>query len=563
MKRVLCLFLIYMIALGGSCVFAEQQEEIQIKCSNSVIEVEGSLGPELAFREVSLQMIGPLEQELTLEEAAEQPEANQPGSLSKTVFRQINADGSGAFSYKFYPQENNKFYVMAVRTPDIETPYSVVVLNITEELEQEILQALNSAGSAADIQTLFENNTYHNALVFGVPVFNELREDAHKEKVYSTVYQSKTEKPFVSLEGSYRTVVRETAAAMLINESTDPEAARAAAEENLPLAEQILYPEYQAMTEDKRNAVFQRLLGEAFQDPAVLLSAFSQAVFLQELQGETYVNNLTALLTDYADVFGINLQGYDEKASEVNREIRGQYFKTIAELNRAIANVRPDSGSGTGSTSPGGGGGGTGSGYSAPPSLGNATVVEPQPEPEEIAEFSDLSGVPWAEDAIYALAQRGILSGTGGGKFEPERAVAREEFVKMLVCALDKEQPDASHTFLDSQPGDWSYPYIAAAVELGWIKGISETEFGVGEPLSRQDMAVILDRILQPETAAIDMVFTDDSEISEYAKEAVYRLATEGIIQGTDDGNFEPLRPATRAEAAVLLHRILEQPSDA
>lgn len=563
MKRVLCLFLIYMIALGGAYVFAEQQEEIQIKCSNSVIEVEGSLGPELAFREVSLQMIGPLEQELTLEEAAEQPEANQPGSLSKTVFRQINADGSGAFSYKFYPQENNKFYVVAVRTPDIETPYSVVVLNITEELEQEILQALNSVGSAADIQTLFENNTYHNALVFGVPVFNELREDAHKEKVYSAVYQSKTEKPFVSLEGSYRTVVRETAAAMLINESTDPEAARAAAEENLPLAEQILYPEYQAMTEGERSAVFQRLLGEAFQDPAVLLSAFSQAVFLQELQGETYVNNLTALLTDYADVFGINLQGYDEKASEVNREIRGQYFKTIAELNRAIANVRPDSGSGTGSTSPGGGGGGTGSGYSAPPSLGNATVVEPQPEPEEIAEFSDLSGVPWAEDAIYALAQRGILSGTGGGKFEPERAVAREEFVKMLVCALDKEQPDASHTFLDSQPGDWSYPYIAAAVELGWIKGISETEFGVGEPLSRQDMAVILDRILQPETAAIDMVFTDDSEISEYAKEAVYRLATEGIIQGTDDGNFEPLRPATRAEAAVLLHRILEQPSDA
>ena len=94
MKRVLCLFLIYMIALGGAYVFAEQQEEIQIKCSNSVIEVEGSLGPELAFREVSLQMIGPLEQELTLEEAAEQPEANQPGSLSKTVFRQINADGS-------------------------------------------------------------------------------------------------------------------------------------------------------------------------------------------------------------------------------------------------------------------------------------------------------------------------------------------------------------------------------------------------------------------------------------------------------------------------------------
>lgn len=567
MKRVVCLFLICMIALSGGYVLAEQAEKIRIECKEGVIGVDGSANPEYALREVSLQMIGPLEQEMTLEEAVEKPEINQPGSLSQTVFRQINTEADGTFSYKFYPQENNKFYILAIRMPDMKKPFSVAVLNITEELKLEILQALNAAGSVDDIQMLFENKAYHNALVFGVPVFNALQEEANKEKVYSAVYRSKMEKPFESLEGVYRTIVRETAAVMLINESTDLEVARIAAEENLPLTEQILYPEYREMEEDKRNAVFQRLTGEGFLNPAALLSAFSQAIFLQKLQDEIYVSNLTTLLTEYADVFGINLQGYEKKTNKVNREIYGQYFKTIAELNRAIEKVKPDSDGGTGSVPSGGGGGGgggkgSGNGYGAPPSSENVTVAEPRPEPDGKVEFSDLSGVPWAEKAIYALVRRGSLSGTGNGKFEPERAVTREEFVKMLVCAFNKDgQADIRHTFLDSQPKDWSYPYIAAALKLGWIKGISETKFGVGESLTRQDMAVILDRILQPEAVTVNRIFTDDSEISSYAKGAVYRLKAAEIIQGTDDGCFEPLRSANRAEAAVLLHRILVQSS--
>ena len=52
--------------------------------------------------------------------------------------------------------------------------------------------------------------------------------------------------------------------------------------------------------------------------------------------------------------------------------------------------------------------------------------------------------------------------------------------------------------------------------------------------------------------------FADDSDIADYAKDAVYYLRNKGIISGTDNGNYEPLRIMTRAEAAVVVNNIIK-----
>ena len=83
----------------------------------------------------------------------------------------------------------------------------------------------------------------------------------------------------------------------------------------------------------------------------------------------------------------------------------------------------------------------------------------------------------------------------------------------------------------------------------------------MGEPVSRQDMAVILYNIIK-EKAVIKENSTEDFDdadsISAYAKDAVSLLSGLGVINGTGNNMFSPLDTATRAEAAKMAFGILE-----
>ncbi|MEG1880344.1 MAG: S-layer homology domain-containing protein, partial [Oscillospiraceae bacterium] len=108
---------------------------------------------------------------------------------------------------------------------------------------------------------------------------------------------------------------------------------------------------------------------------------------------------------------------------------------------------------------------------------------------------------------------------------------------------------------------DWSYPYIATGVELGIVKGESETVFGIGENITREQMAVLSARMLEKNGIKIGtnkIEFSDNDIISDYAKEAVGTLAGASIINGVGNGMFAPLDFATRAESAVIINRMLK-----
>ena len=52
--------------------------------------------------------------------------------------------------------------------------------------------------------------------------------------------------------------------------------------------------------------------------------------------------------------------------------------------------------------------------------------------------------------------------------------------------------------------------------------------------------------------------FSDDSEIADYAKGAVYALKDKGIISGREDGSFDPYGKCTRAECAVMISKAID-----
>jgi len=172
--------------------------------------------------------------------------------------------------------------------------------------------------------------------------------------------------------------------------------------------------------------------------------------------------------------------------------------------------------------------------------------------------FSDMAGYEWAEKAVNELQATGIISGRGNNIFSPGDAVTREEFLKMLVNVLGIQPSAASVAFEDVDSDAWYAGFISAGVEMGIINGISETEFGVGLIISRQDMAVMVYNALAEtiKTSNNAEDFADFDEIAVYAQEAVKALHSNGLVNGVGDGMFAPKQAVNRASAAQLIYGV-------
>lgn len=192
------------------------------------------------------------------------------------------------------------------------------------------------------------------------------------------------------------------------------------------------------------------------------------------------------------------------------------------------------------------------------------TVVTPvNPDlvynPDEVA-FEDLDGVAWAKKEILALAEQKIVNGISRTQYNPNDTVTREQFIKMLVIALNMEDSSAVSSFADVKEGAWYYKYVASAEKWGLAVGDGEN-FGIGKPMTREEMATFLYRAAQiakielPEAGGLE--FADADEIAAYAREAVSVMQKMGIISGTDENMFAPKMNCTRAMAAKVVYELL------
>ena len=284
-----------------------------------------------------------------------------------------------------------------------------------------------------------------------------------------------------------------------------------------------------------------------------------EAVDLTALKATTNYSEVNPILTRLHNNAGVDLSEYMAltDTSAVDDALVGADYSTGTALQGAITTILNP---GPGTPSP-----------SNPPSpgpSGNPTPGRPatsvqtgvtEPEKEEKAEFSDLAGYDWAKPAIEVLAKNGVLNGKGEGKFAPSDKVSREELVKMLVCIFDIHDENATTNFADLK-GHWSASYIASAEKLGLVKGVSKTEFGAGNALSREDMAVLCYRFMNAYGIKLDTEegedFADVKQISDYAQEAVKVLKGAKVINGKDNNMFAPKDGCSRAEAAKVVYYI-------
>lgn len=308
-----------------------------------------------------------------------------------------------------------------------------------------------------------------------------------------------------------------------------------------------------------------------------IVKEYKVANILYTINGARF-SSIKALLEKYATDLGIanhpTYLAYKGKAGDgpLNEKIATRLgekrpntaTQLMDEINDVMNPSSPPSGGGGGGSAGGGGGGASPS----KPSGGNyeegtaskPTLVLPVEKVSQDKEsiFADVSVDFWGADAIKTLVKNKIVSGDGDGTFRPNDRISREEFIKMAVSILGNVNENAVCAFDDVKENDWYYKYVATAVDAGIIYGVSDTMFGSGQGLTRQDMAVICARAFGDKIKTIrdDVAFSDESNIESYAKEAVHKLYTSGVISGMDDNSFAPDAFATRAQAAQILYKL-------
>lgn len=172
--------------------------------------------------------------------------------------------------------------------------------------------------------------------------------------------------------------------------------------------------------------------------------------------------------------------------------------------------------------------------------------------------FSDVPESYWGYADIEAVAEAGLMNGTGNGAFSPEMKVSVAQFLTLLGRLVFSD--------VKTEGTDWYGPYVAKAQEAGLLAGTQVNVNDVEAEISRYDMAVILRAAAKQlgvkEKAAESSEVTDYLDIPVRYAEAVLAVYGMGLIRGDQAGNFNGSNTMMRAEVATVIMRLKKAPEE-
>lgn len=197
-----------------------------------------------------------------------------------------------------------------------------------------------------------------------------------------------------------------------------------------------------------------------------------------------------------------------------------------------------------------------------------APVTTGPPPAAETAPFKDVPAWHWAAGAIRNLASNGVIRPGAQGLFHPAQPIKRAELFKMILAARRKDtSAECQAMFRDVPCNAWYAPAAENAYRMAIADGVDTDIFGPDIYVNRQQLFTMLVRGVgrrwDAENQGWSTVsarlakFKDAAQISEWARAPVALAVADSIAQGYEDGSFRPFAPATRAEAAALVNRVL------
>lgn len=177
--------------------------------------------------------------------------------------------------------------------------------------------------------------------------------------------------------------------------------------------------------------------------------------------------------------------------------------------------------------------------------------------------FNDIEN-HWAYDNILSAVNMGLFTGVSDTEFAPNKTATRAMFVTVLGRLAGVSTGNTGdNKFTDVKNNDYFYPYVMWAVENGVVSGLSDSKFGSSNNITREQMAVMLYNFAKSQSIELSNIysgsnFKDADKISNWAVESVNALVKAGILNGRDNGNFDPKGTATRAEIATMFVKFLD-----
>lgn len=183
--------------------------------------------------------------------------------------------------------------------------------------------------------------------------------------------------------------------------------------------------------------------------------------------------------------------------------------------------------------------------------------------PETELRYDDMQG-HWGYTSALTLSEMGLMGGTEEGEkllFCPDEPISRGDFLAMAMISAGLEEKvslGSRTTFADdaeipSNIRSYASYAMASGIISGYTLGDGSTVFESGGSITRAEAASVLSKLIGSTPGIYEASFIDAMSVPEWAKDSFSSLVSIGVINGNPNGELEPARSLTRAEAAQLL----------
>ena len=168
--------------------------------------------------------------------------------------------------------------------------------------------------------------------------------------------------------------------------------------------------------------------------------------------------------------------------------------------------------------------------------------------------FTDVPAGHWASEAIAYVTGQGYFNGTSETTFGPSVPMSRAMLATVLWRMEGQPAPTGANAFTDVAAGQWYTDAVTWAAEQGIVTGTGGGLFDPNGNITREQLAVMLYRYAGGAAAGADLsAYPDASSVSSWAVEAMGWAVSNGILSGNEAGQLSPGGAATRAEVAQML----------
>ena len=188
--------------------------------------------------------------------------------------------------------------------------------------------------------------------------------------------------------------------------------------------------------------------------------------------------------------------------------------------------------------------------------------------------FSDVDSDAWYASCVTDAVRRGLMKGTGDGRFSPEGDLTRAMLVTVLWRLAGEPETPTPAPFTDTPPGRWDSEAIAWSASFRVTEGYGDGRFGPEDPVTREQMSVLFYRWAQGKNYDVSFPGGDLEQVglpggeqlpSDWAADAVSWAADRSFLtrrlvrrispMGGSAYLYLPSEVAGRAEVAVFLSR--------